>query len=320
MAPRGRVVACFVGCLLAVLAGCTQDRPLSEQPGVTPPLLRGKPVVVDTCDLLPPRQTSAIIARQVAVVGVRVEPPRLETVRCDLGRRLGQPLLSVELTTDPIAYTVFDAAYGQAAGGDPQLVKGLKLPSLWRVEGSQRTIRTFVNGAVVSIATQHELATPLDRSAMVALTRLAVSRLPDNPVLRERGAVHRCKAVSDDALQLALSRPATLEAEFSSGGFLQCSWGGQPGAVVVTVSPSAGDVRRASLLARDLEHVEVDSFAFGAGVRAWSATEVAGDLVVRTRDRAFTVEVTPAAGFSDQEIATTPPELALAREVIRAFE
>jgi hypothetical protein len=54
-------------------------------------------------------------------------------------------------------------------------------------------------------------------------------------------------------------------------------------------------------------------------VRAWSSTEDAGDLIVLSADRVLSIEVTPAAGFSDPDIATTPPELAFARAAVRTL-
>lgn len=317
--PRSTATACAVGVVIACLAGCSQNRDPTEPPGVTPPVLRGKPAVVDACALLPPEQASAIIAEPLSVVGTRIEPPRLETVRCDLGQRFGQPLVSVELTTDPIAYTVFDAAYGQAAGGDPQSVGSTKKPAIWRIQGNERRLRTFVHGAVVSVETNDDLAPPLDRRVMVELSRLAVSRLPDNPVLRERGKLDRCASMSESVVGLALGRPPTLQAEFSVNGSVQCSWGGQPGSAVVTVSDDPRDVRRFAKIAPDVEQVKVNGVGPRDEVQAWSNTEVAGDLVVLSHDRVFSIEVTPAEGFSDPEITTTSPELALARDAVSSL-
>ena len=319
MAPRLTAIAVTVAWTLVILTGCSQDRDPTELPGVTPPLRRGKPVLVDACQLLPPGKVTAITSQRMSVVGLRIQPPRLETVRCDLGRRFAMPVVSVELTTDPIAFAVFDAAYGQSAGGDPQRVRGLKRPSIMRVEGDQRTIRTFVNGAVISVQTNDDLGSPLTRKDMVELSRLAVRQLPRNPMLREHFKIDRCDAVPEDVIEPVLGRPSTLEVELASHGSVQCSWGGQPGAAVVTVSDDPREVRRLTGLTRDAGYVEVFGVGPGDKVQAWSSTDDAGDLVVFSAGRVFSIDVTPAAGFSDPDIATTSPELALARVAVTAM-
>lgn len=311
--PRLTATAAVVAVVVSCLPGCSQQRGAPEPPGVTPPVMFGTPVIVDACFLLPPVQASAILARPLSIVGTRVEPPRLETVRCDLGRRFGEPLVSIELTTDPIAFGVFEAAYGEAAGGDPRWVRGTGRPSIWRAEPGQRTIRTFVHGAVIAVESNDRLAPPLGRKDMVELSRRAVSRLPRNPVLSEQGTIDRCGSVPDGVVEPALGRPPSIETELSFDGDVQCSWGGQPGSVVVTVIDDPRDVRRFAQLTDDVDEVEVDGLTPREAGRAWSSTKVAGDLFVLSHDRALSLEVTPAAGFSDPEIATTPPELALAR-------
>ncbi len=318
MLPRVAATVLAVAGLVAGSAGCSPDRDPTERPGITPPVMRGRPVVVDTCDLLPVDRASAIAGQPLSVVGIRVEPPRLETVRCDLGRRFAEPLVSVSLSTDPIALEVFEAAYGDEVGGDPVAVEGIKAPTILRKEGDQRTIRSFVHGAVVSVQTSDSLRGPsLGRQGLVALARLALSRLPRNPVVRETGTIDRCDSVPDGVVALALGRPPTLRQEFSSEGSVQCSWGGQPGAVVITVSDDPDEVRRARRLASEIEQLEVTGVAPTDQVRAWSSRDVAGDLVVLADDRVFSLEVTPAAGFYDAGIATSPPELALARAAVR---
>jgi len=319
LATRLGATAIVVAGILGLVTACSQDRDPTEIPGITPPLMRGRPVRVDACDLVPPAQASEIASQRLFVVGMRIQPPRLETVRCDLGQEFGIPLVSIELTTDPIAYAVFDAAYGQAAGGDPQPVRGIERPAILRTEGDQRTIRTFVHGAVISVQTNDDVAPLLARTAMVELSRLALRRLPSNPVLREEFAIDECRSVPDDIVDLVLGRPPVLELELASQGSVQCSWGGQPGAAVVTVSDDPGAVRRFARLARADGHVQVDGVGPADSVRAWSSTEDAGDLIVLSADRVLSIEVTPAAGFSDPDIATTPPELALARAAVRTL-
>ncbi len=319
MATRLGATAIVVAGMLALMTACSQDRDPAEIPGITPPLMRGKPVRVDACDLVPPAQASEIASQRLSVVGMRILPPRLETVRCDLGQELGTPVVSVELTTDPISFAAFDAAYGQSSGGDPEPVRRIKLPSILRVEGDKRTIRIFVHGAVISVQAYDDIASPLARKDLVELSRLAVRRLPRNPVLREEFKIDRCASVPDDVIELVLGRPSTLELELSSQGFVQCSWGGQPGAAVVTASEDPSEVRRLVRSARDDDYAEVEGVEPDDKVRAWSSTGEAGDLVVVSADRVFSIEVTPAAGFSDPDIVTTPPELALATAAVRSL-
>ncbi|MBA2772904.1 MAG: hypothetical protein H0U36_02510, partial [Nocardioidaceae bacterium] len=159
---RRSTLHCLVLATLTLgLTACTSPRTPTELPGITPPAPRGRTVAVDVCDLLPPAAASDIVGRQLQVVGRRVEPSRLETLRCDLGQRFAEPMVTVELTTDPVALAVFESAYGDAAGGDPQPLSRMHSTSVIRTEGDQQSIHSFVRGAVISVRTNLSLVRPI---------------------------------------------------------------------------------------------------------------------------------------------------------------
>ncbi len=73
---------------------------------------------MDVCSLVPRSKAAELIGRKLEVVGVRVGAARLETVRCEFGLRFADPVLSVALTTDPVAERVFESASaGTKMGG-----------------------------------------------------------------------------------------------------------------------------------------------------------------------------------------------------------
>ncbi len=309
------LVAATIPCLLS----CSQDRGPNEEPGVTPPTRRGQPVDVEACDLLPPAQVSEIIDRQLTVVGLRVQPPRLETVRCDLGEQFGEPVVSVELTTEPVSRLVFEEAFGEEAGGDPRSVSGVGAPSILRTEGEHQTLRSFEKGSVVAVVVPVRVARPIPLKDLIKLSRLALSQLPGNPALQQTGPIDRCAGVSDGAVESVLGRPIALREELSVGQSVECSWGGQPGAasISLTDNPSAAD--HFEELAVEPDYAEVTGLETSIDVLALSNTEEAGDLLVRSADWVAELHVTPSAGYSDAEIETTKAELAWAAEALAAL-
>jgi len=313
--PRrwGRVLAT----LTLGLTGCTSPRAPAELPGITPPAPRGRTVTVDVCNLLPPSAASAVVGRQLQVVGRTVEPTRLETLRCDLGQRFAEPVVTVELTTDPVALAVFESAYGDTAGGDPRLLPRMHSSSVLRTEGDQQSIHSFVRGAVISVRTNLSLVQPIRQRQLIELSRLAIRNLPDNPVLAKLNELRRCRVVSGAAVENVIARPVTLTQEVDLGGAVECSWGAQPGSLVVSMTVDRRAFERwQETVTTDAQYAEVGGIAGVDGLTAYSSDESSGDLVVLAAPRVYRFTLVPAPGFSGSDIPTTPEEEALATEVV----
>lgn len=294
---------------LVATGACSTERDPTELPGITPPAPRGRPVEVDVCSLLPTPQASELTGRELEVVGVRVEAARLETARCEFGVRFADPVLSLALTTDPVSQRVFESAYGSEAGGDPVAVKAVGVPTFLRTESNDRSMHSYADGAVLTVRTDVDSAEPVLPPVLAQLMRLAVRRLPNNPVLKELAAPTRCAGISEAAVEAALGRPPTLVQEFDAVGAVECSWGGQPGSVVVTVR----DDRRALKQVRQL--VDSEPYAPVPGLRGgFSSDDESGDLLVLDRARVFEITVVPAAGYFGPDVPTTDDEKTLAQE------
>lgn len=317
---RSRVrgwVGLVLTALMLTLTGCADARHPTELPGITPPAPRGKAVQVDVCDLLPPASASELVGRQLQVVGRGVEPARLETLRCDLGKRFAEPVVTVELTTDPVALAVFESAYGEAAGGDPQVLRRARYPSVLRTEGNQQSIHSFVRGSVISVRTDVSLVRPIERRQLLGLSQLAIRRLPVNPVLAEPSELRRCAVVSPSVVEQAIGRPVTLMQEIDLEDAVECSWGAQPGSLIVSLTTQRATLERwQAMVTNNDRYAEVGGVSDADGLTAYSANEAAGDLVVIAAPRVFRINVVPAAGFSGSDIPTTPEEKALATEVV----
>lgn len=299
------------------LAGCTSPRAPTELPGITPPAPRGRTVPVDVCDLLPSPAASGVVGRQLQVVGRTVEPTRLETLRCDLGQRFAEPLVTLELTTDPVALAVFESAYGDIVGGDPRPLPRMQSSSVLRTEGDEQSIHSFVRGAVISVRTNLSLVQPIQRRQLIELARLAIHNLPDNPVLAGRTGLSRCQVVSRTAVEDVIARPVTLEQEFALGRAVECSWGAQPGSLVVSMTADRRAFERwRETVTTDDTYAEVGGISGADALMTYSSEESSGDLVVLAAPRVYRFTLVPAAGFSGSDIATTPEEKALATEVV----
>lgn len=299
------------------LTGCTSPRAPAELPGITPPAPRGRTVPVDVCDLLPPSTASDVVGRQLQVVGRRVEPTRLKTLRCDLGQRFAEPLVTVGLTTDPVALAVFESAYGDTAGGDPQPLPRMRSSSVLRTEGDEQSIHSFVRGAVISVRTNLSLVQPIQRRQLIELSRLAIRNLPDNPVLAELNELRRCRVVSRAAVEDAIGRPVTLRQEVDLGRAVECSWGAQPGSLVASMTADRQTFERwRETVTTDGQYAEVSGISGADGLTAYSSDESSGDLVVLAAPRVYRFTLVPAAGFSGSDIPTTPEEKALATEAV----
>jgi len=319
---RRSILRCLVLATLTLgLTACASPRAPTELPGITPPAPRGRTVTVDVCDLLPPAAASNVVGRRLQVVGRGVQPTRLETLRCDLGQRFTEPVVTVELTTDPVALAVFEAAYGDAAGGDPRPVPRLHSSSVLRTEGDQQSIHSFVRGAVVSVRTNLSLVQPILRGQLVELSRLAIRNVPDNPVLAELSDLRRCRAVSQTAVEDAIARPVTLRQEVDLGRAVECSWGAQPGSLVVSMTVDRQAFARwQETVTTDSQYAEVDGIFGIEGLTAYSSDESSGDLLVLAAPRVYRFTLVPAAGFSGSDIPTTPEEKALATDVVTSLQ
>lgn len=301
-----------------LLAGCSgSPHPLSGH-DATPPARTAATETVDVCHLIPPDVASHLLDRPLIVVGRTVGTARNATVGCDLGVRFGEPVVTVILAPDPIAKDVFEAAYGDRAGGNPSHTE-LGEESFIRTEDMSQVMHVFVRGAVLSVRVP--LGPPGSDDAinvvqLKRLTRTALQFLPENPVVESRTAPEACAAIDATVLSDTLGRPPTLESGLQySAGSLTCSWSGQPGSVTMSMTNDS------SAIARFLDSHPVGQNLRVTGVvprgdgRAYSSPSAAGDLVVVVGDgeALMTSEVIPAAGYADDGIDTSDSERAVAR-------
>lgn len=289
---------------------------------------------MDVCGLIPVDTISEVLERQVIVVGRTAGAPRSTTVTCDVGERFAEPVVSVTLAPDPIALDVFDQAYGLRAGGNPdQMDIGEK--AYLRTEDNHRDLHVFDNGAVLSVSaligppgsasaaggSGNSAAGPgageggVTRVQLIRLTRAGVKALPENPVVETSTAPQVCDQVDATVLADTLGRPPTLDAGLAFGnGALMCSWSGQPGSVTMTLSTDPLDVQRYLHTHPIEEQVAVPGVLPSSEGRAMSSPQVAGDLAVQVgTDRLLTLQVIPAAGFTDDGIDTTESERDVAK-------
>ncbi len=248
------------------------------------------------------------------MVDARYLPAALQTYRCSLGVRVGRPRLSWSLAPGPVALAVFDQAYGDEAGGSPARVDGLGQAAYLRNEAGSRSLAVLAAGSVVVLSTP---VTPSHEVRARALTKLAASavrRLPANPVLAVQPGAPPCTDIPDDTIGAALGVPPVRASAVSAPrGAVICSWAGLPGSVVLVIDPSASAGAEARRLIRRGDGLEVEGID---GATAWSSLEQAGDLLLVGRSAGVAqLEVIPAAGWASEDIATTPAELRLAREV-----
>jgi hypothetical protein len=270
------------------------------------------------CNVVTGDPASTLLDVSLLVVGRSVGPARATTVECDLGERFGEPLVAVSLAPDPIARDVFDAAYGDPAGGNPGHLQQFGDAAYVRTEGTQRVIHVFVHGAVLSVSvTLGAIGSPdlISMAQLRRLTRAAVKALPDNPAVELSTAPPECGKIDGAVLADTLGRPPRLSAGLTyNGGSLVCSWSGQPGSVTVWMTDDP------AVVSRFLDRHPLDQDVAVTGVvppsqgRAYSSPKTAGDLVVLVgSDRLMTVQVVPAAGYADDGIDTSASEKAVAR-------
>jgi hypothetical protein len=306
-----------VGVAVAVmLAGCSEAAdPLSGK-DATPGVRTAVAETVDVCDLIPPTTASRLLER--AVVGRTAGAARNPTVTCDIGERFGEPIVSVSLAPDPIAKDVFDAAYGERAGGNPSRTE-LGEESYVRTEDVSRVIHVFEHGAVVSVRVPYGPPGRADEITLVQFKRLArsaVEALPENPVAESSTAPAGCDQIDATALAETLGRPPTLDTglRFNAGSLL-CSWSGQPGSVTLSMTDDSPQITRFLDEHPLSEDVRVPGVLPGSQGRAYSSPSAAGDLVVVLGDREalMTSQVIPAAGYADDGIDTSESERVVAQ-------
>ncbi|MBA3233986.1 MAG: hypothetical protein H0T17_08580, partial [Propionibacteriales bacterium] len=196
-------------------------------------------------------------------------------------------------------------------GGDPIHVESIGVPGYLRTEGTDRSLHAYANGAVLTLSTRVDVAEQVEATTLAELMRLAIRRLPNNPVLKELTSPTRCTGVSDAAVTAALGRPPTLLQEFDAFGAVECSWGGQPGSVLVTMLESRRAVARSKTVVESAPFAPVPDIPGG-----YSSADKSGDLLVFRRARVYEITVVPAAGYFAGSVATTDGEFALAREVL----
>ena len=322
-----------VACAL-LLTACTGGSSSAGGSDAVPAARTATATTVDVCDLVSAGTISQLLERQLIVVGRTAGAPRNTTVSCDFGVRFAEPVVTVTLAPDPIAQDVFDQAYGLRAGGNPDTMS-LGDKSYLRTEDTHRVLHVFVHGAVVSVgavigppgsgaaaggsgddaAGSGAADGGVSQTQLVKITRAAVRALPDNPAIESRTAPQTCDEVDGSVLADTLGRPPTLDAGLAFGnGALMCSWSGQPGSVTMTLTADPLDVQR-------YRHTHpVDDQVAVAGVlprsegRAMSSPDVAGDLAVQVgADRLMTLQVIPAAGYTDDGIDTSDSERVVAK-------
>lgn len=311
--------------LLALLAGCGGGKGPPKPSSATPPARTTTATPIDVCDLVPTETVAQLLERPLSVVGRSVGAPRNSTVDCQLGQLFATPLVTVTLSPDPIAADVFDAAYGDRAGGNPALIKNLGDKAYVRTEDTNRVLHVYANGAVLSVSVVFGQPGSDDAISMVQLirlTRAAVKALPDNPVVVTRTSPRPCHEIDPTVLAATLGRPPTLDTGLTVGdGAIMCSWSGQPGSVTLTLTDDPLAVQR-YLQAHPIDQsVAVAGVIRPADGRALSSPNDAGDLVVLVgTDRLMTVEVIPAAGYADDGIDTSDDERRVAEAGLALFD
>ncbi|MGH3659465.1 MAG: hypothetical protein ACRDUA_22695, partial [Micromonosporaceae bacterium] len=154
--------------------------------------------------------------------------------------------------------------------------------------------------------------------ALVLLALTAVGRLPENARLGVPGPGLPCTGVPRGSVAAALGRPVALATQLTpADGSEMCSWAGLPGSVTVTVLDSPAEYARSIRAGAGDAGTPVRGVPGG---RAWSSPEVPGDLTVLVRPSTVArFEVVPAVGWAQEDVLTTPPEVALAGQAVAAL-
>ncbi|MPZ95711.1 MAG: hypothetical protein GEU96_12570 [Propionibacteriales bacterium] len=300
--------------LVSALASCSDDAP-GDGAGA-PPTRTGPTTPIDTCTLVSRGQVSAALGRDVEVTGRRLEAPTLPTESCLWGTEFSVAVLEVQVTPGPVAGETFDQAFGAGAGGEPTRVAGIGDAAFARTGLTSRTLQVLSHGVVLSLEAVDDPGDKLPAAALETLAKRAVTRLPANPELADTAPAGPCAQVSERAVTAALdARPELRRARAGEGGAVMCSWTALPGNVVVTVRTDPTQVTnfRANLSPRLYAPVD------GAGVEAYSQKQRAGDLLLFAGEHLIDLHVLPGEGYATQDVPPSKGELALARELVKAF-
>jgi hypothetical protein len=291
-----------------------------EDPRAVPVTPQGSPTPVDVCALLTPADTARSVGRALRPVSEAYGAAKVATLQCELGRRFARPVLSVALGIGPVSEQVFDEAYGEVAGGDPESVRRLGQAAIVRTEAGQTVVHVLVHGSVLTVSATIDATHAVRRAALLDLARIALAKLPSNPLLASTASGRRCPSVATEAVAAAVGAEPALSSEFRGGnGSIVCSWTSLPGAAVVTVLTSPSRVAAYTRLAATRSYRAVDLTAPRPGVRAMSRVDRAGDLLILTGHAVILLSVMPTAGWSDRGIGTTPGEARLAAAVLTAL-
>jgi hypothetical protein len=321
-------MARFGGLLLAVallaVPACSGGGSAPERPAAAPPVRAGEAVPVDSRALVSRRVVRRAVGQPVRIVGRELDPPTLPTQSCLWGVEFGVPLVELQVTPGPVARQVFDAAFGPAAGDDPREVPVGE--SAYAREGlTSRTLQVFGNGVVLSMEARDSPGSRLPRGALVDIANAVLRRLPRNPELVGSPLPRPCRGIDEDAVAAAMGADVRLRAGHAdrggsvagdgAGDAVMCSWAGLPGHVVVTVRTNPVQITnfRANLSPRVYARVP------GVPAEAWSQNNHAGDLLVFLDGALVEVTSLPGEGFSSPGVPTTPGEVRLARELVRAL-
>lgn len=321
-APRFALVAARVVALAATvglaLSACGGGTDPMSSPGDVPEQPKGPQKPVDVCNLLRPSDIKTVLDLDTREVSLQYRPPQVSTLQCGFGSEFGVPQVTVQLAIGPISLNVFDDAYGNAAGGDPQPVKRIGEVAYYRNEPEGAEIHSLVNGSILTLDVASDEADPTSKKDVVDLARLAADRMPSNPRQAPTSAGVQCSRVPDDAITAAIGTPASAVSSLADDdGSLMCSWAAFPGSVVITVVRSPDRVASYRRLIDDNLYSAVDEVKGGNDIVAVTRTDKAGDLLVFDGKEALAVITTvPTAGFSDPSVATSPGEIAIANGVV----
>jgi hypothetical protein len=306
-------------CLLVLVTGCSGGGSDAKLPEAEPaPSRAGEVTPIDVCDLVGRQAMGRALGERVRVVGRELDPPTLPTETCLWGDEFAVPRLEVQVTPGPVAEDTFEAAFGPAAGDDPRPVD-VGESAYARAGLTSRTLQVFADGVVLSLEATDAPGDRLPRQALTRVASRALASLPGNPALRDSRPARPCSRIDPRAVAAAMLTPVRLRAAYVDGppagptGPAMCSWAGLPGQVVVTVRTDRVQITnfRANLSPRVYAPVPQ------VPVEAWSQDSKAGDLLVFLPDALLEVTSLPGEGFSSAEIATTPGEVRLARELVR---
>jgi len=304
---------------LLVACGGGDKEPLTS-PGDKPAEITAEPEDVDACTLVTTADVDRLLDRSVESSTLEYGAAQVPTLTCGLGDEFGVAEVSARLATGPIALNVFEDAYGSPAGGTPELVKRLGERAYLRNETDQLQIHALVNGAILTLTVASSTADPVERSSVVELAHLAADRLPKNPRLAPTSGGETCTKLDTEMLTIAIgAEPAVVSSLDGPDQSVMCSWSSRPGSVVVTVLRESDRVASYRRLLSDDLYTEVAAVSAG-GVRAWSRTDKAGDLLIFDgTDALAVVNVIPTAGYASAELATTPGEIALGNAVAESL-